>query len=175
PDRMRLRKGLPRVRLGLLEAKRNPPLLLVDLEHLHVDFLRSADDLAGVNILLGPAHLGDVDQALDAGLELDEGTIFGDVGHPAAEHAADRILDTCALPRVALELLHAKADALRLAVDADDLHLHRVADAEHLGRVIDALVGNVGDVQQTVDSSEVDERAIVGDVLDHALDHLTLG
>src|SRR5207253_8988216 len=57
----------------------------------------------------------------------------------------------------------------------DDLHLHRVADAEHLRRVIDALVRNVGDVEQAVDAAEVDEGAVIGDVLDHALDDLALG
>ena len=67
------------------------------------------DDLARVDVLLGPAHLGDVDQALDARLELDERAIFGDVGDPAAEHAADRIFGRRAFPRIALELLHAEA------------------------------------------------------------------
>jgi hypothetical protein len=128
PDRMRFGEGLPRVRLGLLEAERNPALLLVDLEHLHVDFLRSETILPGWTFFFGPAHLGDVDEALDAGFELDERAIFGDVRDPALEHAADRILGRRAFPRIALELLHAEADALRLAVDADDLHLHRVAD-----------------------------------------------
>ena len=48
------------------------------------------------------------------------------------ELAADRILGRGAFPRIALELLHAEADALRVAVDADDLHLHGVADVDHL-------------------------------------------
>ena len=97
-----------------------------------VDFLRGRDDLARMDVLLGPAHLGDVDQALDARLQLDEGAIFGDVGDAALEHAADRIFGGGAFPRIALELLHAEADALGVAVDADDLHLHRVADVDHL-------------------------------------------
>src|SRR4029079_11830893 len=46
---------------------------------------------------------------------------------------------------------------------------------QHLGRVIDALVGDVGHMQQAVDAAEVDERAIIGDVLDDALDPLALG
>ena len=131
--------------------------------------------LPGMDVLLGPAHLGDVDQALDARLELDEGAIFGDVGDPALEHAADRIFGGGALPRIALELLHAEADALGLAVDADDLHLHRVADVDHLARVADALVADVGDVEQAVDAAEIDEGAVIGDVLDDAVDDLALG
>ena len=91
------------------------------------------------------------------------------------ERAVDRIFGRRAFPRIGLELLHAEADALRLAVDADDLHLHRVADAQHLARVVDALVADVGDVQQAVDPAEVHERAIIGDVLDHAVDDLALG
>ena len=38
-DRVLLGESRPRILLSLLEAERNPPLLLVDLEHLHVDFL----------------------------------------------------------------------------------------------------------------------------------------
>ena len=36
--------------------------------------------------------------------------------------------------------------------------------------MLDALPRHVGDVQQAVDAAEVDERAVVGEVLDHALD-----
>ena len=123
-----------------------------------------------MDVLLGPAHLGDVDQAFDARLQLDEGAIFGDVGDAAREHAVDRIFGRGAFPRIALELLHAEADALGVAVDADDLHLDRVADVDHLARVADALVADVGDVEQAVDPAEVDERAVIGDVLDDAVD-----
>src|SRR6185437_4295341 len=65
-------------------------------------------------------------------------------------------------------------DALRLVVDLDDLHRYRLADAEHFGRMADAAPGDVGDVQQAVDAAEIDESAVVGDVLDHAFDHLLL-
>ena len=38
----------------------------------------------------------------------------------------------------------------------------------------DAAPGDVGDVQQAVDAAQIDERAVIGDVLDHAFDHLLL-
>ena len=37
-----------------------------------------------------------------------------------------------------------------------------------------AAPGHVGDMQQAIDAAEVDERTVVGDVLDHAFDHLAL-
>ena len=127
-----------------------------------------------MDVLLGPRHLGDVDQAFDARLEFDEGAVVGDVGDAALEAHADRILGLDALPGVGLQLLHAERDAVRLVVDLDDLDLHLLADVEHLGRVIDAPPGDVGHVQQAVDAAEVDERTVVGDVLDHAVDDLAL-
>src|SRR5262245_60796774 len=90
-DRMLLGEIGPRISLGLLETERNAALFFVDLENLDVDFLAGADDLARMDVLLGPAHLGDVHEAFDARLELDESAIFGDVGDPAAERAFERI------------------------------------------------------------------------------------
>ena len=87
---------------------------------------------------------------------------------------ADRELGLDALPRIVEQLLHAERDAVGLVVDLDDLDLHLLADIEHLGRMIDAAPGDVGDVQQAVDAAEIDKRAVVGDVLDHAVDDLTL-
>ena len=43
---------------------------------------------------------------------------------------------------------------------------------QHFGRVVDPAPGDVGDVQQAVDAAEVDERTVIGDVLDHAVDDL---
>ena len=172
--RILLDEHLPRIAHGLLEAERDAALDRIDFEDLHLDLLGGRDDLAGVHVLLGPRHLGDVDEALDAGLQLDEGAVVGDVGDAALEARADRVLRLDALPRIGQQLLHAERDAVGLVVDLDDLDLHLLADVEHLGRMIDAPPGDVGDVQQAVDAAEVDERAVVGDVLDHAVDDLAL-
>ena len=85
---------------------------------------------------------------------------------------ADRVLGGDAFPRIGLELLHAERDALGLRIEADDLHLDVLADLQRLGRMVDAAPRDVGDVQQAVDAAEIDERAVVGDVLDDALEHL---
>ncbi len=173
--RVARQEHIPGIVLGLLEAQRDAALLGVDLEDLHFHLLARRDDLAGVDVLLGPAHFRDMDQAFDARLQFDESAVVGDVCHGARHLGADRVLGLDAGPRIRLQLLHAEADALRLRVDADDLHFHGVADVDDLARVIDAAPGHVGHVQEAVDAAEVDEGAVVGDVLDEAVDDLALG
>src|SRR4029078_4890566 len=46
---------------------------------------------------------------------------------------------------------------------------------EQLGGVADPTPRHVGDVEQTVDTAEGDERAVVGDVLPRSAQHLALG
>ena len=174
-DRMLLGEGFPRVLQRLLEAKRNAALGGVDLEHLNLDFLAGRDDLAGVDVLLGPGHFGDVDEALDARLKLDERAIVGNVGDTALQLLADAVARLDVRPRVFLQLLHAERDAVRLVVDLDDPHLDLLADGQDFARMVDAAPGDVSDVQEAVDAAEIDERAIVGEVLDRAVDDLALG
>src|SRR5580693_3777591 len=144
--RIFLQEHFPRVAHGLLETERNAALDRIDLEDLHLDFLRRRNDLAGMHVFLGPRHFGDVDQTFDARLELDEGAVVGDVGDAALEARADRIFGLDTLPRIVEQLLHAERDAVGLVIDLDDLDLHLLADIEHLGGVIDAPPGNVGNV-----------------------------
>ena len=173
-DGVGLGERLPRIDDALLEAEADAALVGVDVEHHHLDLLAGRDDLAGVDVLLRPAHFGDVDEALDARLEFDEGAVVGDVGDAAAEPGARGVFQLHAVPRVGLELLHAERDALGLDVEADDLDLDGLADGEDLARVVDPAPGHVGDVEESVDLAQVHEGAVIGDVLDDALEHLAL-
>ena len=172
PHRMVFEELVPRVFAALLDSERNAALVGVDLQHHHLDLLAGRDDLAGMDVLLGPAHLGDVDQPLDAGFELDEGAVVGDVADPAGELDADRVFVLDAVPGIGLELLHAERNALGLRVVADDLHPHGLADAERVARMVDAPPGDIGDMQQPVDPAEVDEGAVIGDVFDDPFEDL---
>src|ERR1700674_5580105 len=173
-DREFFDEDFPGIAHGLLEAERYPALDRIDFENLYFDFLRGRNDLAGVHVLLGPRHLRDVDQAFDARLQLDERAVVGDVGDAAGEAGVERVFRLDALPRIVQQLLHAERDAVGLVVDLDDLDLDGLADRQNLGRMIDPAPGDIGDVQQPVDAAEIDERTVIGDVLDDAVDDLTL-
>ena len=167
--RMGSHKGFPGIGHGLLEAQRDTALGGIDVQHDDIDFLAGGNDLARVDVLLGPGHFGHVDQTLDAGFQLNKRAVVGDVGDAAGELGTHRVLGFHAVPRVGLELLHAQRDALRVRVDLDDLHLDGVAHGQNLARVVDALPAHVSDVQQAVDAAQVHERTVVGDVLDDAV------
>src|SRR3954469_18947920 len=174
-DRILVGQVVPRVGLDLLEAERNPPRRAVDAEHHRVDRVADVEQLRRVLDALAPRHLADVDQPFDAGFELDERAVVGQADDLAAHPRADRVALHHVRPRVGDQLLVAERDALgrRVVLQDDDVDL--VVDLEQLGRMSDAAPRHVGDVEQAVDAAQVDERAVVGDVLDHALEDLALG
>src|SRR5437773_3358025 len=162
----------PGVFLGLLHAERDLLFRLVDLQDHGFNRLADRHALRWVAHVARPAHLGDVDQALDPRLELDERAVVRDRHHLALHARAHRVLRGHVLPGVRLQLLQAEADAFALPIDVEDLDLDLLPDVHHLGRVRHPPIAHVGDVEQAVHAPEVDEGAEVGDVLDDALPHL---
>ena len=69
-------------------------------------------------------------------------------------------------------LLETQGNALPLAIDVEHLDLDLFADRQHLGRMVHVAPGQLGDVDEPVDALQVDERAEVDDVGDHAFDHV---
>jgi len=121
---------------------------------------------------LVPGHLRYVDQALDAGFELDEGAVVGQAHDLALGADVLGVARVGMEPRIFGQLLEAQGDPSLLAVELDDLDLDLVAHGEQLGRVVDPPPGHVRDMEQAVDASQIDEGPVVGDVLDHALHDL---
>src|SRR5690606_27502384 len=73
-------------------------------------------------------------------------------------------------PGIFLGLLETERDTLRLGVVLEDLHGDLVTDVEDLRGVADAAPAHIGDMEQAVDAAEIDERAVLGDVLDRTGD-----
>src|SRR5439155_776848 len=162
----------PRILLGLFHAERDLLLRLVHFEHDRLDRFADRHELRRMPDVSRPAHLGDVHQAFDTRLELDECAVVRDRDDLALHARSNRILRRDVLPGIGLQLLQAERDALALPVDVEDFHLELLADLHRLGRMRHAAVAHVGDVQQAIHAAQVDEGAEVGDVLDDALAHL---
>ena len=117
--------------LGLLEAEADAALVAVDLEHHDFDFLAVETILPGWTFFLVQLISETWTRpSMPASSSTNAPYSVMLVTTPD-DLRADRVLGGDAVPRIAFELLHAEADALRVRVDADDLHLHGVADVDH--------------------------------------------
>ena len=161
-------QGLPGIGLKLLQAEGDAALLRVHVQHHGFHLVADVDQLRGMLHALRPGHLADVDQAFDALLELDECAVVGHADDAAADVRADRIALGGVEPRVGRELLEAQRNALLVVVELQNLYLDLVANLDQVARMRQASPGHIGDMQQAVDAAQVDERAVVGQVLHRA-------
>ena len=77
-------------------------------------------------------------------------------------------------PRIFLGGLERQGDAFAIHVDIEDLDGDLIANSDNLGRVVDVLPGQLGDVNQTVYATKIDECAEVDDRGNDALAYLAL-
>src|SRR5262249_44652721 len=128
------------------------------------------DHLAGVTYLAYPTHVADMQQAVDALLDLDEGAVVRQVAHFAGEDGARRVALGDLVPGVGLGLLHAQGNLLFLLIDVQNLHLDLVAGGDEFAGIVDAFgPAHLADVDQALEARlQLNEGAIVHHVDDLA-------
>ena len=166
PGHVLLLRRLPRVAHRLAHAEREPLVLGVHREDHRLDLLAHLQQLGGVRDALGPGELGDVHEALDPRLHLDEPPVGHEVDDLALDPGADRVALLRVLPGAREELLEPQRHLVRLPVHREHQDVQRLPDGEDVRGVADAPPGDVPDVEQPVDPAQVDERPEVGEVLD---------
>src|SRR5262249_7366815 len=92
----------------------------------------------------------------------------------AGDPRARRVLVARVRPRILLDLLQAEADALGRGIELEHDHAQLIANIEHFRRVSDPPPAHVGDVQEAIDAAQVDERAVIGEVLHDSGEDRTL-
>src|ERR1700676_4320778 len=99
---------LPRVGLALLDTETDAAAFLIDVEHHDLDFLADVHHLGWIHVLVGPVHLRDMYQALDAFFDFDEAAVIGDIRHLAEQTRVGRIAPRDVLPGVRAQLFEAQ-------------------------------------------------------------------
>src|SRR6478736_3920630 len=154
--------------VGLLEAQRDAATLEVDVDDLDEDLFADRHDLLRELDVLA-RQLRDVHEALDAVGDADERTERNELRDLARCDLADRVGAGEDLPRVLLRRLERQGDALAVELDGEHLDGDLLADLDDLAGVLDVLPRELGDVHETVDATEVDERTEVDDRRDDTL------
>ena len=124
------------------------------------------DYLARMLDAFGPAHFRNMNQTFNAVFEFDERAVISNARNSSIHSRADRKTFFDAGPWIRQQLFVTERDALALAIEFQNLDLNVVADAEQLVRILQTSPRHVSHVQQTIDSAEIDERAVVSEVLD---------
>src|SRR5438874_3214797 len=164
-----LQSFLPRVGFELANAERNLLFLAIDAEHRGLDFLIDFEDVRRLGDPLGPRKFGDVDEPFDTGFQFHESAVRNKVDDLAFDLHADLVLRFDVFPRILQLLLQSKANAFFLAVDVEHHHVDFLANFEDFRRMPDSAPAHIGDMEQAVETVEIDECAEIGDVLDRAL------
>ena len=164
----------PGIFLELLQAKAHLAVGTVESEDDSLDFVADFEEVLSRAEVLAVRHLADVDKTLDAGGNLNECAVVGHYNYAAFDMVADLKLGIESVPGMGLELLQAESDALLLVVEIEDNDVELLVELDNFLRMVDTAPREVGDVDETVDTAQVDEYAVGGDVLDGSFENLTL-
>ena len=158
---------VPRIGHLLLEAEADAFLFLVHVQHDHVEFLADLEDFGGM-VQAAPAHVGDVEQAVEA-VQINERAEISDVLDRAlADVAGHHFREQLGALVVAFgldEFAAGEHDVLALLVDLDDLEF--VAVAHELLEILRRGHVNLRRRQERLDA-DVDNEAALDDGLDFA-------
>mmetsp|Transcript_6380 Transcript_6380/g.9537 ORF Transcript_6380/g.9537 Transcript_6380/m.9537 type:complete len:337 (-) Transcript_6380:255-1265(-) len=128
-----------------------------------------------MDVLVGPIHFRYVNQTFNTLFQLSKATVVSQVGNACCNLAAFRITTLDINPGIFAQLLQAERNTVALTIELQNLDADFVANINDFARMLDALPGHIGNVQQAVNTTQIHERAVVGQVLDDTLDFHTLG
>src|SRR6185369_17722785 len=144
---------IPDIGLQLFDAKRQATILGLNTQNNSLDLLTLLQDFGGVLDALCPAQVRNVNEAVDAVFDLDEGAKVSQVAHAALDDSTGRVLVLELLPWILLKLLHAQRDATVVWIDAQNDGVYLIARLHQLRGVLHTLgPGHLGDVNETFDA-----------------------
>src|SRR5579872_57578 len=172
-NRILLMQRIPWVGRKLPHAQRDAPFGGIHIEHHALDLIPNIDQLRRMLHALRPRHLADVHQAFDTLLQFDECAVIRHADYTPGNMRSHRIAMFRIEPRVGCQLLEAKRNALLLFVVFENFHLNLIADIYQIARMSEPSPRHIRDMQQPVETAQIDESAILGKILHHAGKHRT--
>ncbi len=166
--------SLPRIFLELLDAEAHLALVAVESEDNGLNFVANVHELLSRAQVLAPRHLRNVDQAFNARSNLNECTVVGDDNNLTLHVVTHLELAVESIPRMRSELLQTESDALLLVIEVEDNDIDLLVEGNNLVRIAYAAPRKVGDVDESVNTAEVNEYTVRSDVLDGTFENLTL-
>ena len=120
-----------------------------------------------MNVFAGPAHFRNVNQTFNTVFKLYKCAVIGNVGYFAFVNLADFVFAFDIGPGIGFKLFHTQTDALGVFVEFDNLNFNSLADRQNFCRMIDTAPRNIGNVQQTVNTAQINKCTVIGNIFDN--------
>src|SRR5215203_310496 len=166
-----LMQCLPGILLHLLHAEADATSSWIDAENFYFHEVARINDFARMLDALGPAHFRNVHQSFNAILELYKCTVISDARDTTVHTRSNRETFFDTGPRIGKELFVSERDAFALAIEFEDFDLNVIAYSKQFVRILQTSPRHVRHMQETIDASEIDKCAVVGEVFDLTFDH----
>ncbi len=160
--------------MELLDTERHLALLAIEGKDLSLDLFADLEEILSAAEVLRPRHLGNMDKALDTRSDLDECAVVSHDDNLALDTVTDLEVSVKRIPRMRSELLETESDTLLLVVEIEDNDVDLLIERNDLLGMRNTTPREVGDVDKTVDTTKVNEYTVGGDILNSALEDLTL-
>ncbi len=164
----------PRISLELLDTEAHLTLSAVESEDNSIYLVANLQEVVSGTEVLAPAHLRYVNKTLNAFCDLNECSVISHYDYLTVNLVAYFEVRIKRIPRVRSQLLETERDTFLLLIEVEDNDVDLLVELQQLVRVVYAAPAEVGNMNETVHTTEVDEYAVVGDVLNGTLEYLTL-
>ena len=115
-----------------------------------------------------------MDQTLNTRLDLNECTVVGDNDYLTLHVVTHLEVLIKSIPRMRSELLQTEGDAALLVVEVEDNHIDLLVEFNHLVGIVNTAPRQVCDMDESVNTTEVNKYTVRGDILNCTLEDLTL-
>ena len=158
---------------SLLQGEGNATTIEIYVDNLHEYFFVSLNNSFWI-LYVTVCKLRNVNQALNAVFNGDEHTELNDLGDLALNNLSRNMGASEALPWIFLSCLKGEGDAFAIEINVENLNGDLITNLNNLGWVIDMLPRKLGNVNETVNTAEINECAEVHDRRHNAFTNLTL-
>ena len=147
------------------DGERNALALHVDVQDLDLHDVAELHSLVGTRNA-AVSKLAHRNQAIEARLDLHEGTEIRELDDLALDVRSLCIALRLVEPRIAHRVLDGKRDTLRLGIEVLHIDVDLIADGKNVGRLLHAMPCEIRDMRKSVYAADVDEGAVLDETLD---------
>lgn len=137
----------------------------VDIQNHNFHYIANVNNFGRVDVFIGPIHFGNVNRAFNAFFDFNEAAVVGQVGHATSQFGTFWITLSDSYPWIFAQLFQAQRYTSTLAVELQHFNSDFVANVYDFARMLNAFPCHVGDVQQAVNATQINECTVVSEVL----------